>query len=104
MNKETEIAHIARLVNIPNPGIGVGSSVSKALFDGVCKYFSLDATGTMPDQAERIVTAAGFHYDAAQFDSRHTPSRGGSTVTLEGLRAIRAAVEKLRAREAGAPL
>ena len=36
MNKEYEISEIARLVGIPDPGLGVGSSVPKALFDGIC--------------------------------------------------------------------
>lgn len=95
MNKETEIAEIARLVNIPNPGLGVGSSVPKALFDGVCARFGIDSSGAMPAQAQRIVTTAGLPYSPDDFDSRATPSGGGSTVTLEGLRAIREAVLRL---------
>lgn len=52
----------------------------------------------MPDQAERIVKAAGLPY-LPTFDSRGTPSGGGSTVTLEGLYQVRNAVEELIARE-----
>lgn len=95
MGKETEISEIARLVGIPDPGLGVGSSVPKALFDGVLARLGLAMGGSMPAQAERIVTAAGLPYDSQQFDSRSTPSGGGSTVTIDGLRQVRAAVEIL---------
>ncbi|EAP97864.1 hypothetical protein JNB_12908 [Janibacter sp. HTCC2649] len=99
MSKEIEIAAIARLVGIPDPGLGIGSSVPKALFDGVCRRFGLDASGTMPAQAERIVRAADMPYVQSAFDSRHSASGGGSTVTLEGLRQIRTAAQRLIGRE-----
>lgn len=92
MGKEHEISAIARLVGIPDPGLGVGSSVPKELFDGICNRFGIDPSGTMPQQAQRIVTAANIPYNASNFDSRSTPSGGGSTVTLDGLRQIRQAV------------
>ncbi|WP_435769686.1 hypothetical protein [Nocardioides sp. SYSU DS0651] len=95
MAKEELIASIAKLVGVPNPGIGVGSSVYKDLLVGVCTRLGLDANGTMPELAQRIVTAADLPYRADLFDSRLTPSGGGSTVTLKGLRAIRDAVQKL---------
>ncbi|MFE7223415.1 hypothetical protein ACFU7D_01400 [Nocardioides sp. NPDC057577] len=95
MSKESEITAIARLVGIPDPGLGVGSSVPKALFDGVCHRLRIDASGTMPQQAQRIVTAANLRYRSDFFDSRGTPSRGGSTVTLEGLQQLKTAVQIL---------
>lgn len=95
MGKESEITAIANLVGIPDPGLGVGSSVPKALFTGVCNRFRIDASGNMPQQAQRIVTAAGLPYRSDFFDSRGTASQGGSTVTLEGLRQIKRAVQIL---------
>lgn len=98
MDKESEIAAIAAiaaLVGIPNPGINVGGSVPKVLFNGVCNRLGLDASGTMPEQAQRIVTAANLRYRSDFFDSRGTPSLGGSTVTLQGLQQIRVAIERL---------
>jgi hypothetical protein len=92
VSKESEITAIANLVGIPDPGLGVGSSVPKALFDGICARFGIDASGTMPQQAQRIVTAANLPYRSDLFDSRETPSQGGSTVTLEGLQRIKEAV------------
>jgi len=96
VNKGTLISSIATLAGIPDPGRGVGSSVYKELFVGVCERFGLDSDGTMPELAQRIVTAANLPYRADLFDSRLTPSGGGSTVTLEGLKAIKAAAEILR--------
>lgn len=93
------IADIARLVGIPNPGLGIGSSVPKPLFDGTCRRFGLDDSGSMPDQAERVVRAAGVPYVRSAFDSRDTTSGGGSTVTLEGLQQLRGAVHRLIDRE-----
>ena len=98
MSKESEITAIAHLVGIPDPGLGVGSSVWKALFDGVCNRFGIDDSGTMPQQAQRIVTAANLPYRSDLFDSRGTPSLGGSTVTLEGLQQIKQAVLVLMGR------
>ena len=98
MSKESEITAIARLVGVPDPGLGVGSSVPKALFDAVCNRFGIVASGTMPQQAQRIVTAANLRYLSDLFDSRGTPSLGGSTVTLEGLQQIKQAVRVLMSR------
>lgn len=95
MSKADEISSIARLIGIADPGIGVGSSVFKQLFDGICSRFGIDSIGTMPEQAQRIVTAANLPYRADFFDSRGTPSGGGSTVTLEGLQQIKKAVQVL---------
>lgn len=95
VSKATEITEIARLVGIPDPGLFRGSSVPKALFDGVCRRFGIDADGSMPQQAQRIVTAANLPYRSDYFDSRGTDSAGGSTVTLEGLRQIKQAVHVL---------
>ncbi|MBC9226970.1 hypothetical protein GL325_11580 [Aeromicrobium sp. 636] len=97
MRKEDLISSIAEVAGIPDPGAGVGSSVYKSLFVGLCLKFGIDPNGTMPQLAQRIVTAADLPYNARLFDSRLTPSKGGSTVTLEGLRAILEAVRKLKA-------
>ncbi|GAA2170810.1 hypothetical protein GCM10009846_02460 [Agrococcus versicolor] len=95
MGKREEITAIAQMVGITDPGLGIGSSVPKALFDGVCERLGIDASGTMPQQAQRIVTAANLPYEASLFDSRNTPSKGGSTVEIRGLQQIRLAVETL---------
>jgi hypothetical protein len=98
MGKEAVISTIADLVGMPDPGRGVGSSVYKVLFNGVCDRFGIRSSGSMPEQAERIVTTADLPYDRTQFDSRDTPSGGGSTVTLRGLQQIERAVRILLER------
>lgn len=94
-SKEDLITAIARQAGIPDPGLGRGSSVYKSLFVGVCSRLGIDSSGTMPELAQRIVTAAGLPYRADYFDSRLTPSGGGSTVTREGLLKVKDAVAKL---------
>lgn len=99
MSKKQLITDIARLSDIPDPGLGVGSSVPKSLFDGVCERFNLGSGGSMPRQAERIVEGAGMHYVTGASDSTGTPSGGGSTVTEQGLQQIKMAVQRLIALE-----
>jgi hypothetical protein len=95
MSKKSEVTAISQIIGIPDPGLGIGSSVPKVLFDGICQRLGLDSSGTMPQQAQRIVTAANLPYRSDLFDSRGTPSEGGSTVTEEGLRQIKTAVQVL---------
>lgn len=97
MNKQDLTTAIAKLAGVSDPGPGIGSSVYKSLFVDLCLKFGIDANGTMPQLAQRIVTKADLPYNAQFFDSRLTPSGGGSTVTLEGLQAIFGAVKKLKA-------
>ena len=91
------ITAIAKLAGVTDPGPGVGSSVYKSLLVDVCGTLGINADGTMPQLAQRIVTTANMPYSAQFFDSRLTPSGGGSTVTLDGLQAILSAVKKLAA-------
>lgn len=96
MTKASEISEIARLAGISNPGIGAGSSVYKAFFNELCQRFGVDTTGTMPQQAQAIISAAKIAYRADVFDSRLSDSGGGSTFTLEGLQALKSAVKVLK--------
>jgi hypothetical protein len=97
VKKEDLITAIAKLAGVSDPGPGAGSSVYKSLLVDVCIKFGMDANGTMPQLAQRIVTKANLPYSAQYFDSRLTPSGGGSTVTFKELQAILAAVKKLKA-------
>jgi hypothetical protein len=97
VKKEDLIAAIAQHAGVSDPGPGVGSSVYKSFLVDLCLRFGIDADGTMPQLAQRIVTEANVPYQAEAFDSRLTPSGGGSTVTLDGLRAILQAVERMTA-------
>ncbi|MBD9699188.1 hypothetical protein IGS67_06740 [Flavimobilis sp. GY10621] len=61
----------------------------------VSKRLGIDHIGSMPELAQRIVTKANLPYRADLFDSRLTPSGGGGTVTLDGLKQILTAIKKL---------
>lgn len=97
MKKADLITAIANLAQVSDPGTGVGSSVYKSLLVDICLKYGIDANGTMPQLAQRIVTKANLPYTAQFFDSRLTTSGGGSTVTRKGLQAILSAVRKLKA-------
>jgi serine/threonine-protein kinase HipA len=72
--------------------LGVGSSVPSAVFDDAARRAGVATGGTMPERAQRVVEAAGLPWDAT-FDSRNSPSGGGSTVTLAGLERLIDALE-----------
>lgn len=74
--------------------LGVGSSVPSQMFTDAARRAGVSTAGSMPERAERVVTAAGLRWDPT-FDSRESPSGGGSTVTLGGLRRMIEALETL---------
>lgn len=92
VTKESEITAIVHLVGIPDPGLDGDSSVPTFLFGAVCERLGLEATGTMPQQAQRIITAANLPYRADFFDGRGTSPAEGSVVTVAGLQQIKTAV------------
>lgn len=76
-----------------------GSTGPKTVLLAIHRRFGLrlDPDMTKPQMAQAIAEIAGVPWDP-ECDSRHTPSRGGSTITLEGLRRLLAAVRKLKDR------
>ena len=76
--------------------MGVGSSLPADLFDSLAAFAGVDP-GPMPVVGQRVAEAAGIPW-TAECDSRHTPSGGGSTVTLTGLKVLVDAVKVLSAR------
>lgn len=72
--------------------LGVGSSVPSAVFDDAAVVAGVPGEGSMPERAQRVVEAAGLPWDTT-FDSRNSPSGGGSTVTLAGLERLIEAIE-----------
>lgn len=80
-----------------------GSTLPKEAFEDVARKLGLSPKGSMPVLGERIANAAGLTWDD-RHDSRRTPSRGGSTVTREGINTILEALERvLGASSAPAP-
>ncbi len=76
--------------------LGRGSSIPSRMFTDAARRAGVSAAGTMPERAQRVVEAAGLNWDPT-FDSRETPSGGGSTVTLAGLERLLEALDILDA-------
>lgn len=85
-SKRVALERLGRLLE-QTYDLGVGSSVPSRLFTDAARFARVSDEGSMPERAQRVVEAAGLHW-TEQHDSRKTPSRGGSTVTLAGLNRI----------------
>jgi len=72
---------------------GGGSSLPSEVFDAAARRTGV-SNGSMPEVCEFIVRKAGHPYSPS-FDSRATVSGGGSTVTLQGIQAMRKALGAL---------
>lgn len=89
-SKQEVVNDICDLLDIPRQSVSVGSSVPSEIFRCAAQRIGLP-DGSMPEVAEAIIVRAGHGWSAA-YDSRSTISGGGSTVTLEGLQAMRSAL------------
>lgn len=92
--KQQVLDDLTAILGIRPMSLGVGSSVPSEMFREAAVIVGVPV-GTMPEICEAIVLKAGHHYDTEYFDSRTTPSGGGSTVTLDGLKAMRNALKVL---------
>lgn len=83
-------AEIARLVGMEDPGLSTGSTERKALFLGAARLIGSEARRkqSKPELARSIVESAGFVW-RSRYESR------GSTVTREGMLAVRDALRFL---------
>lgn len=97
--KQTSLDYICRRLGLPKMLVGdPGSSIPVDMFHGAAAQFGIDPSGQMPVVGERIALAAGLEW-TADCDSRHTKSRGGSTVTRTGMRVLAQAVDILIERQ-----
>ena len=76
---------------------GNGSSLPKYAFEAATRLAQVPYRN-MPQAAEAVIAAAGLPYKG-EYDSRHTQSKGGSTVTRDGIAALVKAVEVLISTE-----
>lgn len=89
LNDITDLLGVRRYV-LPEGG---GSSLPSEVFDTAARRARVPL-GSMPEICESIVRKAGQLYSSS-YDSRATISGGGSTVTLEGIQAMRTALRAL---------
>lgn len=87
LSKAHLVAEIAELLDVENPGLSTGSTERKTLFAAANERLGLEPgrRSTKPQLARHIVESAGFVWRRS-FESR------GSTVTREGLLAVRDAI------------
>lgn len=91
--KQDVMDDICLLLGIPKRSVSRGSSLPAEVFEIASNRLGIPYS-SMPDACERIVHRAG-HQWSPDFDSRATVSGGGSTVTLEGIQAVRKALRQL---------
>ena len=91
--KQDVFDEITGLLGIEPRTLSVGSSLPSEVFDEAARQIGVLA-GSMPVICETIVLKAGLTYSPL-YDSRLTDSGGGSTVTLDGVRALKRALEIL---------
>jgi len=72
-----------------------GSTIPAEIFYLAARRVGIDPARSMPEIGEAIARAAGLEW-GTDCDSRHTPSRGGSTVTLVGMNRLIDALEILQ--------
>lgn len=95
--KNDTVDRILKLLGRPELGPKEGSTGYKAALQHVNEDLdlALDPKMSKPRLAEAIAAAAGEPWDPS-YDSRSSPSRGGSTVTLEGWWTVERAVLRLQ--------
>lgn len=94
--KQQVLNQLTSMLGIAPMSLGVGSSIPSEFFREAADIVGVPH-GSMPEICEALVTRAGMEYDRKLFDSRETESGGGSTVTLQGMQALRRALTVLLA-------
>jgi hypothetical protein len=95
--KQEMLNRLTQIINVPPMKLGPGSTIPSALFDALLRVAGLDCNGSMPIRGKCLVEAAGLVWGPS-FDSRHSESGGGSTVTRDGLAAMEKAITILIGR------
>lgn len=91
--KQDVVDDICILLGIRRQRVSTGSSLPSEIFRIASERLGLPYQ-SMPDACEQIVKQAGMTWDP-DFDSRGTASGGGSTVTIDGIQAVRTALRSL---------
>jgi hypothetical protein len=91
--KQDIFDEITDLLGVARQQLSVGSSLPSDVFEEAARQVGVPS-GSMPVICEYIVRKAGMNY-LPFYDSRLTESGGGSTVTIDGVRAMKKALELL---------
>lgn len=90
--KQDYLNWLCDLAGIERLRLGRGGSVPKAVFEAFGPVFEDSVNGSMPATAQRMVESVELPWEA-HFDSRNSPSGGGSTVSKDGLKQLLKAAE-----------
>lgn len=86
--KDDLMAEICDLLAIENYKTTIGSSVPRRFFSDLLDYFELPDDGDAVTACKTLISNANLKWEG-EFSSEASPSGGGGTVTLSGLKALR---------------
>ena len=86
--KDDLMAEICDLLAIETYKTTVGSSIPRRFFSDLLDYFELPDDGDAVTACKTLISNANLKWEA-EFTSEASPSGGGGTVTLSGLKALR---------------
>jgi hypothetical protein len=92
--KDDLLAEISDLLGLQSFQTTVGSSIPRRFFSELLDYFGLPDDGDAVTAFKNLILEAGIQLDSS-FTSEGSPSGGGGTVTLKGLKALRNAISLL---------
>lgn len=82
------VREICDLVSIPEYTTTTGSSIPRRFFSDLLDTFGIDDEGDSVAASKKLFELTNVNWDTA-YASENTPSGGGGTITLEGLKALR---------------
>lgn len=86
--KDDLLAEICDSLGIEQYGTTVGSSVPRRFFSDLLDYFNLPDDGDAVTACKTLISNSNMKWER-EFSSEASPSGGGGTITLSGLKALR---------------
>ncbi len=88
------VREVCDLVSIPEYTTTSGSSIPRRFFSDLLDTFGIQDEGDSVTASKKLFELANIHWNSS-FASENTPSGGGGTITLDGLKALRNVVIRL---------
>ena len=88
------LREICNLVSIPEHSTTTGSSIPRRFFSDLLDTFGMEDEGDSVSASKKLFELSNIEWQPT-FASENTPSGGGGTITLEGLKALRRVVTYL---------